>query len=268
MTQWAFSNHVLDVSARRLTRGGEQVHLAPKVMDLLLYLVSRSERYVAKEELQRALWGELQVGPASLPGLIKDLRRSLGEDGADAVRTLHGRGYQFTAPLTKLETPLQAAAVTPDATTAISLPTDFERADSLGIITLWPPAGPSLAITGLTRLGRGADCELSLPYEKVSRVHAEISLRGPVLVLRDLGSTNGTHVDGERVREGVVLRGDQLLRLGDWLGLVVPAGELQAPSWLPQALDARDWSGRVRELEARCRERLGERPPARASVGP
>jgi DNA-binding winged helix-turn-helix (wHTH) protein len=258
MTRLSFGEHVLDVACRRLTRAGAPVHLPPKSMDLLLYLVSNAERYVTKEELQAALWSGVHVGQASLPALIKELRRGLGKEGIDLVRTLHGRGYQFGGVLR------QAAHLSDvNATTAVSLPPDFEDAGSYGLLTLWPPGGPSLSLPdhGQVRLGRAQECEIFLPYEKVSRNHAEISRHGPVLVLRDLASTNGTHADGARVRDGIVLRRGQLLRLGEWLGLLCADNERRVPAWLSEVLDAHDWTGRVRELELRCLERLALRVP-------
>ncbi len=49
------------------------------------------------------------------------------------------------------------------------------------------------------RVGRRTDVSLSLAYRTVSSVHAELFERDSALVLRDLGSTNGTFVNGVRV---------------------------------------------------------------------
>ena len=54
------------------------------------------------------------------------------------------------------------------------------------------------------RIGRGAECELVLRDSKVSRRHARLAARDGVLVLTDLGSTNGTLVNGHRVTEVVL----------------------------------------------------------------
>jgi transcriptional regulator with PAS, ATPase and Fis domain len=68
-------------------------------------------------------------------------------------------------------------------------------------------------------LGRGEDNAFRLNHPGVSRVHAEITKRGPALEIRDLGSTNGTFVDGQRVMHGSLRRG-AVLRLGEWLAVV------------------------------------------------
>ncbi|WP_432135793.1 MULTISPECIES: FHA domain-containing protein [unclassified Streptomyces] len=61
------------------------------------------------------------------------------------------------------------------------------------------------------RIGRDPVNGLRLSHETVSRVHAELSLQGGLWVLRDLGSTNGTTVNGRRVVGAAVVReGDQV----------------------------------------------------------
>ncbi|MFF4446166.1 FHA domain-containing protein [Streptomyces sp. NPDC001502] len=61
------------------------------------------------------------------------------------------------------------------------------------------------------RIGRDPGNGLRLSHETVSRAHAELRLQGGVWVLRDLGSTNGTTVNGHRVTGSAVVRdGDQV----------------------------------------------------------
>lgn len=61
------------------------------------------------------------------------------------------------------------------------------------------------------RVGRDPVNGLRLSHDTVSRVHAELSLQGGLWVLRDLGSTNGTTVNGRRViGAAVVQAGDQV----------------------------------------------------------
>jgi len=59
-------------------------------------------------------------------------------------------------------------------------------------------------------IGRGAECELVLRDSRVSRRHARLVARDGVLVLADLGSTNGTMVNGHRVSEVVLGSGDRI----------------------------------------------------------
>jgi hypothetical protein len=60
-------------------------------------------------------------------------------------------------------------------------------------------------------LGRHADCDLVLDDDSVSRRHASLTCDSEGWLIRDLGSRNGTHVNGWRVAEAHVFDGDELL---------------------------------------------------------
>jgi pSer/pThr/pTyr-binding forkhead associated (FHA) protein len=63
-----------------------------------------------------------------------------------------------------------------------------------------PPQPPvRLARDRACVLGRGTDCGLQIPSREASRNHAEVRFEDGRYVVRDLGSTNGTFVNGERV---------------------------------------------------------------------
>lgn len=67
-------------------------------------------------------------------------------------------------------------------------------------------------------IGRAADqCELVVPHPTVSRRHARLSLAGEALQVEDLGSTNGTAVNGAVLKAGAptALQAGSKLRLGD-----------------------------------------------------
>ncbi|MFN0017987.1 MAG: FHA domain-containing protein [Pirellulaceae bacterium] len=60
-------------------------------------------------------------------------------------------------------------------------------------------------------LGRGDHCDCKLPSSRVSREHAEIQRAGGAYVIRDLGSTNGTLVNGQRADKTRLEDGDLIL---------------------------------------------------------
>ncbi|MBI3070700.1 MAG: FHA domain-containing protein [Deltaproteobacteria bacterium] len=60
-------------------------------------------------------------------------------------------------------------------------------------------------------IGRAPEIELSLVEDLVSRKHARISTRKNTIVLEDLGSTNGTFVNGERIKRVLLKDGDRIL---------------------------------------------------------
>lgn len=62
----------------------------------------------------------------------------------------------------------------------------------------------------LTLVGRKEDCDLRLDHKSVSKLHCVIVKSDGLLLLRDLGSTNSTRVNGQRVRRAALLPNDQL----------------------------------------------------------
>ncbi|HME91412.1 MAG TPA: FHA domain-containing protein, partial [Myxococcaceae bacterium] len=62
-----------------------------------------------------------------------------------------------------------------------------------------PSAGSRYELAGETVLGRSPRCEIALDDDKVSRRHARIRLVGGQARIADLGSRNGTRVNGERI---------------------------------------------------------------------
>jgi adenylate cyclase len=66
------------------------------------------------------------------------------------------------------------------------------------------------SIEGATRVGRGEEGEIVLVDPSVSRAHAIVEIDGAQPVVRDLGSTNGTFVNGKRVSVEALRDGDEL----------------------------------------------------------
>lgn len=62
-------------------------------------------------------------------------------------------------------------------------------------------------------LGRGAGCDIQLTDSEVSRRHAMLEIRGDEVSIKDLGSTNGTFVDGVKVNQAT-LESQQEFSLG------------------------------------------------------
>jgi predicted component of type VI protein secretion system len=71
--------------------------------------------------------------------------------------------------------------------------------------------GPPIdLVKDVTVVGRKEECDLRLENKSVSKMHCVIVKTDGLLLVRDLGSTNGTRVNGQRVRRAALLPNDQL----------------------------------------------------------
>ncbi len=61
-----------------------------------------------------------------------------------------------------------------------------------------------------TILGRRQDCQLRIPTKDVSRQHCALLVENQTLIAKDLGSSNGTFVNGKRIAESELKAGDRL----------------------------------------------------------
>jgi FHA domain/Domain of unknown function (DUF4388) len=98
-------------------------------------------------------------------------------------------------------------------------------------------------------IGRQADADLVIPDDLLSRRHARLAFEGDELVVEDLGSTNGTYVNGARVTRGRVSEGDRLL-VGGSIVKVVAAGRRPspAPAASPAPAQQRAMQGRIEDV--------------------
>jgi len=110
-------------------------------------------------------------------------------------------------------------------------------------------------------IGRSSDLDMVLVEEMVSRRHARILLEEGVINIEDLGSTNGTFVNGEKIQKGVLKEGDRIL-IGTSILKVVPATEAAGREGLEAvaARAARYRTGRPPEEAPRMSGNLEEIP--------
>jgi DNA-binding winged helix-turn-helix (wHTH) protein len=195
--QLRFGEFVFDSDSRRLTRGGEPVHLEPKAFELLELLLERRPAAVAKAAIHDRLWPRTSVSESSLTTLAAQLRKALGE-GDRLVRTVHGFGYAFDGEAAPL------AAASPRAEPA--------RAES-GPCLLWQDQVFPL-VEGESVLGRDPGVQVLVDVPGVSRRHARILVKGAGAAVEDLGSKNGTFVGDRRVDALTPLADRDRVRLG------------------------------------------------------
>lgn len=101
---WRFGDFEVDVGRRQLSHRGQAVRVEPRVLELLVHLLSHADQLVSKEQLLREVWGTPHVTDWAISRAVADLRRVLREHGGQAkwIGTVHGRGYRWQAPLEAL----------------------------------------------------------------------------------------------------------------------------------------------------------------------
>ena len=184
---------VLDEESRQLRRGASPVHLEPKAFELLLLLLRERPRALSKQAIRDAIWPETHVSESSLAGLVLDLRVALGDDQSQPlfIRTVRGFGYAFCGAVEDLD----AAPAPPPRWAALVHGREVALPDGVHLV------------------GRGEGCLIRLDSLRVSRRHARLVVGADGVWVEDLGSRNGTWVDGRRVDGRVAVPAGAEIRL-------------------------------------------------------
>jgi len=199
-----FADLTFDGEAREVLRADARVHLEPKAFELLALLVARRPSALSKEEIRGAIWPDTVVSESSLPGLVADLRKALGDDPAEPrlIRTVRGYGYAFCGQALgetdRPEAPFRWVALCDNR--EIPLP------------------------EGVHVIGRDRDCQVRSDSVRVSRRHARIRIVGEQAFLEDLGSRNGTRLNGERIEGRQALGTGDSIQVGSAVIRVVDSG--------------------------------------------
>lgn len=196
--RYRFAGYSLDTDTRQLLKGDRELHLSPKAYELLLLLVEQRSRAVSKVTLQEQLWPSTFVGETNLPTLVAEIRRALDESAQHAtiVRTVHRFGYRFVAAVDEA-TSSPSSSVPP--VTEMYLATVDQRY----------PLGEGPVV-----IGRARDASIRIDSGGVSRHHARIVVAGDGATIEDLGSKNGTFVDGQPITAPCVLKDCNEIRIG------------------------------------------------------
>src|SRR6202040_1827158 len=93
----------LDLGRYELRRQGQRVKLEKKPMELLIFLVSRREQLVSRQEIVSKLWGSdlfIDTEP-NINNIVRKIRTALGDDSANPqyLETVVGKGYRFIGPV-------------------------------------------------------------------------------------------------------------------------------------------------------------------------
>jgi len=192
----AFGSFVLDTETREVLRDGHPVHLTPLAFRLLELLLENRPRAMSKAELQDLLWPDTFVTEASLSSLVADLRSAIGDEARAStfIRTVHRHGYAFAGETRTIGSREESAACA------------IYR-------LIWQDREFALD-EGETILGRSREATVFIDDVSVSRRHARMMVNGHSVVVEDLGSKNGTTVNGDRIAGTASIQDGDVLAVG------------------------------------------------------
>jgi DNA-binding winged helix-turn-helix (wHTH) protein len=192
-----FGECEFDSGQRVVCRHGRVIPLSPKALQLLELLVDRRPEAVAKTEILERLWPGTFVTDASLHNLVTEVRAALGDSpqARRYIRTVPRYGYAFQADAR----PAPARAT---AGLASSGPRLVSRRREWSLSE------------GANLVGRDRDCAVRIDSATLSRRHARIIVTGTGATIEDLGSKNGTLVNGHPVEHRVALEENDEIQLG------------------------------------------------------
>lgn len=145
--RYEFDGAVVDTDSYTLSVDGEPVAVEPQVFEVLAYLIAHRDRMVSRTELLDQIWGDRFVSDSALSSRIKTARAAIGDDGRSqrAIRTVHGRGFRFVAPVVAH---LPSSAPATDGASASTPPQQtvrfVESADGARLAVAEVGAGPPL----------------------------------------------------------------------------------------------------------------------------
>jgi DNA-binding winged helix-turn-helix (wHTH) protein len=192
-----FGDCEFDSGQRLVRRHGRSIPLSPKAFQLLELLLDRRPEAVAKTEILERLWPETFVADASLHNLVTEVRAALGDSPQKTryIRTVPRYGYAFQAVVQPLPSPASSGAAPPG-------PRLVSRHRE------WPLS------EGENLVGRDRDCAVRIDSVSLSRRHARIVVTSTETTVEDLGSKNGTVVNGKHVKQPVSLKENDEIQLG------------------------------------------------------
>jgi DNA-binding winged helix-turn-helix (wHTH) protein len=194
-----FGAFTFDPGSRQLFRDETEVHVSPKAFELLKMLIERRPHALSKAQLQQHLWPTMFVSEASLPMLMGEVRKALGDDVKHPrfIRTLQRFGYAFCGDVTE-----------------ISSEKRVRKGTCCWLV--WKEQRLEL-LEGENVIGRDPQVTVHVDAASVSRRHARITLSEIDTQLEDLGSKNGTFISRARVTGPACLRDGDSVRFGSVL---------------------------------------------------
>lgn len=186
-----FGHFELDLVAYELRASGRVIKLEKIPLDMLILFAQRPGALVARADVKAALWGaDVFVDhDAAINTAVRKIRRALADDPNRPrfLQTVIGKGYRFIAPVLSRQLTDEGRGATSAAAARFPL---YHLTHGKRHLTLKP---------GENVVGRDPTSRVHIDHPSVSRRHARIVVGPTSAVIEDLGSRNGTFLDGRRV---------------------------------------------------------------------
>jgi len=127
-----FDGFTLDLRRGCLLRGAQEIKLRPKPFEALKYLVENPGRLISKAELIEKIWPDAAVTDDSLVQCLIEVRRALGDDAQQIIKTVPRRGYIFEKPVES--GPGAPLTTYKDETTGVQVIIEEEETNGHGVI--------------------------------------------------------------------------------------------------------------------------------------
>ncbi len=166
----------------QISCGERTVRVRPRAMELLACLAAAGGDVVSRQQLIDTVWRTSFVSDNVVSQVVTELRQALGDDARRPtyIQNVPRRGYRLVARVTYLEGEPVGGGQT----------SQFTLASGLATHALKP---------GGNLVGRGSSADIRIDLSEVSRSHARIVVEGGTVTIEDLGSKNGTFVNGRRI---------------------------------------------------------------------
>jgi DNA-binding winged helix-turn-helix (wHTH) protein/TolB-like protein len=167
---------LIEPRQNRIVRRDTELHLEPRVMDVLVCLAQRAGEVVSRDTLSGQVWGNIVVTDQALTNCISELRHHLGDDrSANAtnriIETIPKRGYRLTAAvqLAPVESPVVPSS--PSRRWILAAGLAVFGAALFGLAWWWTASAPALTSVAVVQFENAAGDEtldylgLALPDE-------------------------------------------------------------------------------------------------------
>lgn len=199
---YRFGPFLYDDVERCLFRDDVEVPLTHKTRELLLFFLENPRRLLHREKIVARVWGEVAVTDEAVSAQIVKLRRALGDAGDDLLRMVRREGYRWDAEVQAVDAPAAtrtSSALRPRRGPRFRLVLDDREVQLV--------EGPNV-------IGRDSESALWIDEASVSRFHAQVVVASGRARLEDLGSKNGTYLNGRKISRPEALSNGDEIRIG------------------------------------------------------